>query len=546
MDKCRQKTLILCLAFALYSGYFAEAAPLIVEGQVTAPANWTGQVLIKGNVQILQGVTVQITGPAQIMLEPAANLYVQGTLVANGNMQSAPIYFMSSQEGQKWGSIYFYGAPANCMLSGCIVTGGTVGIYVLSSAPTITGCYIYGNQYGIFAGEGGAPNIQSSYLMQNTAGAVAQGSTASLNIQGCVIQQNAYGVYAAQFNQVNITGCTIKGNQLHIANSTQVEVQATGNTFDDGVPYEQYKAKLTGLVNTGQAAAVVADVPVEEPPAEEEAEPEPEEPVITFEKRSVGGAFVRGLVPGLGQFYNGRLIKGIIVPVGFVMNAGLSFYARGKSNTLYAEYEDETTTKTPADAVELYDQQDMYLQVWNIGKLVTLGWYFYGVFDLISDAMVQPVEQPRSVGVTAGLGFLGFGVGQMYNRRYLKGAFCAISELATLVAILGARGGFNENYDIYLADAELAEAGMGVLSEQEVNEYWAEAGVFEHRHDFLIAYVLPLLHLYGGLDAILDNLNDKRLAKGNAKLQLEPYFEYAYNPPTEGGEQLKMGLTLDF
>ncbi len=563
MGKYIQKICILWVGLTVAFVGLVQAGPVIVEGQVSTSGVWSGEILVKGNAQIMQGVTVSVQGGTQVKFEPGANLYVQGTLVANGNLQSAPIYFMPATQGQAWGAIYFYGAPANCLLSGCYVTGAGVGVYCLSSSPTITGSYIYGNQYGVFAGEGGAPNIQSSYIMQNAAGVVAQGSTAGLNIQACVIQKNTYGVYAAQFASINITGCSIKGNQYHIVNGHTIAVEATGNTWDDGVPYAQYKDKLHGQVNTGEVAAApeIAAIPEEEAPVEGEEAP-PEEPVITFEKRSVGGAFVRGLVPGLGQFYNGRMVKGIIVPVGFVMNLGISVFALTKSNSLYEEYgevgkdlfeDDKMTIRKPdttdedikdakKEAIELYDQQDMYLMWWKIGRLTTLGWYFYGVFDSISDAMVQPVEKPRSVGVTAGIGFLGFGAGQFYNRRYLKGAFCAVAELATIFALFSAHSGFNENYKAYQDDAEDLE-----LTEQEVNELWAEAGVYEHRYDFLITYVLPLMHLYGGLDAILDNLNDRRLASGNAKLQyLEPHFEYAYRSPRDGGERVRMGFSLDF
>ncbi len=554
MDEYLRKAL-LSLGVALVVVYTARAGPTVVEGEVSASAAWSGQVLIKGNVQILQGVTVSIAGGTQVMFESGANLYVQGTLVANGNVQTAPIYFMPATQGQAWGAIYFYGAPANCQMNGCIITGAQVGIYCLSSAPTINASYIYGCQYGIFVGEGGTPNIMSSYLMKNAAAVVLQGSTAGVNIQNCFIQENNYGVYGVQFAQARITGCQLKQNTAHIINAyPSATIEATGNQWDDGAPPEQVMAKIYdnskgatyGPVNHGLAVAAAPGVPPveEEAPVEEEEEAPPEEPVITFEKRPAGGAFVRGLVPGLGQFYNGRMIKGIIVPVGFVMNAGMSVYAKMKSNSLYEEYEDPKTTKTAAKAVELYDQQDMYLQWWNIGKFCTVGWYFYGLFDAISDAMVQPVENPRSIGVTAGISWLGFGVGQMYNRRYLKGAFCAIAELATIVSILQARGGFNENYDKYKEDAVLDPPELTV---QEANEVWAEAGVFEHRNDFLVTYVLPLMHIYGGLDAILDCLNDRRLAGGSAGLyKMEPYFEYASRPQRLGGEMMRMGLTLDF
>ncbi|MDH7598298.1 MAG: right-handed parallel beta-helix repeat-containing protein [Sedimentisphaerales bacterium] len=98
-------------------------------GPIDANGVWTGAVALKGQVQILPGVTIRVEPATWILMGDQARLSVAGRLLATGRTEE-PIHITRLADGTSWRQIFFACAMPS-RLEHCIIEyGGTAGSHI--------------------------------------------------------------------------------------------------------------------------------------------------------------------------------------------------------------------------------------------------------------------------------------------------------------------------------------------------------------------------------------------------------------------------------
>jgi TonB family protein len=204
------KIYILFVLILLYAGNIGAQAQSTVSGELKGIINWSGTILVKGDVTVARNSQLNIAAGTRVLF--AANsdqlkegddktrceLNIRGILVARGQ-SSKKIVFSSAAESPRmgdWYGIQLLYSEANNILENCQIEYANTGVTVknsqglisnsefrynfnagivteIKSNPTIRGCIISENGYaGIVCNLGSAPILSSNLISLNPLGVI--------------------------------------------------------------------------------------------------------------------------------------------------------------------------------------------------------------------------------------------------------------------------------------------------------------------------------------------------------------------------------------
>ena len=169
-------TMLSCKAGIMSNIDSSELAPTEKSGALTADEVWKGNIMVKGDVIVPEGITLTIQQGAVIGFDTASGkplkLEVYGSLYAEGNMQSR-IIFAPAKRPYKlgdWFGIVFHPNSLNSRLNFCVfqyhqqiicrtdslritnclmTNGGKVGIECDSASPIVENNEISKHETGV-------------------------------------------------------------------------------------------------------------------------------------------------------------------------------------------------------------------------------------------------------------------------------------------------------------------------------------------------------------------------------------------------------------
>lgn len=204
-------------------------------GTLTADEAWSGKILVDGDITIPKGNVVTIENGATIRFAKGAKMIVDGTLLANGQVNRAITLTSNESNPQPgdWGGIIFSESSQNSRIEYCVIQfhtqiicrsdslrlndsiiaeGSSAGIIIESSSPTIEDNMITNNATGIICDKSSAPNINHNAITSNlTDGIECKGSYPSISFN--VISNNRKnGIYCLSASSPEIISNNITYN----------------------------------------------------------------------------------------------------------------------------------------------------------------------------------------------------------------------------------------------------------------------------------------------------------------------------------------------
>ncbi|MCC6608010.1 MAG: FG-GAP repeat protein [Anaerolineae bacterium] len=141
-----------------------------ITGDRTWSNSWDSHTLL-GNVTVSDGVTLTIEPGTTILLDPGRSLFVNGILEANGSFE-ASIYFASSSRASAWQYVQIGGGvdgdSDDSILRYVIAQGGSRGLYVYRSMPTLEYLTLIDNSYGMYVQESSDVTVANSNFARNS------------------------------------------------------------------------------------------------------------------------------------------------------------------------------------------------------------------------------------------------------------------------------------------------------------------------------------------------------------------------------------------
>lgn len=202
MDK-----LILILALLLPAILPAQQ---LVKGEITADAQWSGEVVVTGDVVVARDVTLTVAPGTRVRFRAQSDALqagkdrrsieftILGTLIAEGTPENGRIFFTSESPEPKmhdWYGIIIKGRQAPSSLRYCVIEYGYKGVTCYGSSPKIVGCEINYNQYaGISCEIRSRAEIRNCTILGNDfAGLICELASQPL-VEKSIITQNQNGV----------------------------------------------------------------------------------------------------------------------------------------------------------------------------------------------------------------------------------------------------------------------------------------------------------------------------------------------------------------
>jgi parallel beta-helix repeat protein len=210
----------------------------IEKGTIKSDTTWSGEILIKGDVEIAKGATLTITpgtvikfvrieshGPANLydkikaknVAFDRAELIIRGKLLAQGTKDKM-IVFTSAESSPKpgdWGAINFQDS-ANNLLEYCEMSYGDTAIHGHGVQVAVANCYLHDN--GVAIGfknvkehrTQGLMNISNNRIIGNGGGVLCGKDTRASISNNEISSNQIYGVfgkkaYSCQLKNNNIT-----------------------------------------------------------------------------------------------------------------------------------------------------------------------------------------------------------------------------------------------------------------------------------------------------------------------------------------------------
>ncbi len=212
-------TIGFILALIISSRALGDNSPKQVEGVIKKDAEWSGTVLVTGDVLVPDGITLKIDPGAKVLfvssesskIEPLylsmqTELLVRGKLLAKGT-EKEPIIFSSAgrdEDGNRitpkkgcWAGLIFDGQDssdsvvsyasitfadsaittinASPVFNFCNLTNGNYGISCLGESwPLVYSCNIAGNDFGVLSGKGAEAGIDQTKVENNKVNFIAR------------------------------------------------------------------------------------------------------------------------------------------------------------------------------------------------------------------------------------------------------------------------------------------------------------------------------------------------------------------------------------
>ncbi|MGQ9608155.1 MAG: right-handed parallel beta-helix repeat-containing protein [bacterium] len=205
-------------------------------GTLTADEVWSGKILVDGDVTIPKGNVLTIESGATIKFAKATKMLVDGTLLANGQVNRAITLTSNESNPQPgdWEGIIFTQSSQNSRIEYCVIQfhsqiicrsdslrlndsiiaeGSTAGIIFESSSPTIEDNMITNNSIGIICDKSSAPNINHNAITSNLADGISCKGSSYPTISFNVISNNRKnGIYCLSASSPEITSNNITYN----------------------------------------------------------------------------------------------------------------------------------------------------------------------------------------------------------------------------------------------------------------------------------------------------------------------------------------------
>ena len=203
---CQMKSFIIYLCIFSLSA----VAQRMVQGEITGKAEWSGEILVQGDVIVARNAALYIHPGTKIII--AANfdatksgknperveIIVMGELIAEGISDGGRIVFTSNATDPQlhdWHGIVFKNSRDISILENCLIEYANKGITCYGSAPIIEGCEIRYNEYaGISCEVRSAPFIRNSTIVGNDFAGINCELAANPIIEKSIISQNTNGI----------------------------------------------------------------------------------------------------------------------------------------------------------------------------------------------------------------------------------------------------------------------------------------------------------------------------------------------------------------
>jgi TonB family protein len=204
------KNYILFVLFLLSARQIGAQVPTTVSGELRGIVNWSGTILVKGDVTVAKNSQLNIAPGTRVLFSANSDqlkegddktrceLNIRGILVARGQV-SKKIVFSSAADSPRmgdWYGIQLLYSEANNILENCQVEYANTGVTVknsqgliansefrynfnagivtaIKSNPTIRGCIITENGYaGVVCDLGSTPVLSSNLITRNPIGVI--------------------------------------------------------------------------------------------------------------------------------------------------------------------------------------------------------------------------------------------------------------------------------------------------------------------------------------------------------------------------------------
>jgi len=267
LKTCKQSiTLITAiLLIVTLSSCAGQKGKVIERGTIKSDTTWSGEILIKGDVEIAKGATLTITpdtvirfvriepyGPANLHGKETgynfaferAELIVRGRLLARGSKDNMIVF--TSAEGSPhagdWGAINFQDSADN-IVEYCDISYADTGVHGHGVQTTVANCYLHDNGVGIGFKDvpgystRGAMNIFNNRIIGNGGGVLCGKGTRSAISHNDINNNSIYGVFGKMAYSSNVKLNNILGNEKGVILYATRGCRLSQNNIADSVQY---------------------------------------------------------------------------------------------------------------------------------------------------------------------------------------------------------------------------------------------------------------------------------------------------------------------
>lgn len=205
-------------------------------GILTSDEVWSGKILVDGDITIPKGNVVTIESGTIIRFAKGTKMIVDGTLLANGQVNRAITLTSNESNPQPgdWGGIIFSESSQNSRIEYCVLQfhtqiicrsdslrlndsiiaeGSSAGIVIEASSPTIEDNMITNNAIGIICDKSSAPNINHNAITSSLADGIECKGSSYPSISFNVISNNRKnGIYCLGASSPEIVSNNITYN----------------------------------------------------------------------------------------------------------------------------------------------------------------------------------------------------------------------------------------------------------------------------------------------------------------------------------------------
>lgn len=275
------KSFIVTAMLLMMVGFAHGEATIIEKGVISKDTTWSGEVILKGDVEIAKGATLTVMPGTIVMCEkiasfgpeklsqdkthafPRIEIIIRGSIIAKGTKEQM-IFFTSispTPSAGDWGAINMLDSTGN-VIEYCDFSYAHTAVHAHSGEVTITNCYFHdngvavgsknykdfatksvftvennritGNGMGLLFGGGSVMNAQHNEISENKLfGIYAKKGSSKSNINNNNIVKNGKGIL---FWGVK-AGFKIHANNIHdntdynlsLMEGTEADVDASGN-----------------------------------------------------------------------------------------------------------------------------------------------------------------------------------------------------------------------------------------------------------------------------------------------------------------------------
>jgi len=190
----QQRTCIITLTYYVISSTVSltQYEHTTTSGTLSHDETWRGNITLTGDVTVPSGITLTIVPGTEITFPSGKELYVYGTLLAEGTLSKRIVFNSQSQNSH---IVRFNNSSSNgSRLNYCTLQYSNKGIYIDQSNPLIKNSEIRHCYYGIYNNQG-RPLIDNNDISDCSYGIYNYNSQGNFEIKNNSINHSAYGIY---------------------------------------------------------------------------------------------------------------------------------------------------------------------------------------------------------------------------------------------------------------------------------------------------------------------------------------------------------------